>query len=329
MLLKKGINDLKYILPGSQKKEYAFRLTYKPTGNPRKLRAVYAYLKSSGGKFWDNAEKKTKPKEEMINKIGLSVLMYQTMLAECLKNAGFGPMTFEIMRTKKGGIVHEMEIDMTEEAFAKGDRQLRKSMFKKAFPYNVKIQDAYIAAYNINHLGKNGPLKGSTVANRALITIITKKWGYNPTTLHDLNWAFIDDKFLYKKRQISDSINGVWTHEGGHAFYGQHTLKEGIMNSGGGWIYNYFLLINAYKYYATDEITLVESIDPIPVAQPQTALVHYMNPWVNAAIPDKYILPRPKKNSGVKFKEDKEKFHHRINTGHQDGGILRIQFFWR
>ena len=85
VMLQEGANDLKYKLPRS---EHTFRLTYKPSNNPRKLRIVYTYLKASEGKYWDLVKKETGTKEEIKNKIGLSALMYQTSLAELMKNSG-------------------------------------------------------------------------------------------------------------------------------------------------------------------------------------------------------------------------------------------------
>ena len=305
VMLQEGANDLKYKLPRS---EHTFRLIHKPSNNPRKLRVVYAYLKSSKGQYWDVSTRKTGAKEDLKKKIALSALMYQTSLAELMKNAGYGRMTFEIMPAEDGSLVHELEIDKTAQELIDGGRPLRDSLFKAKYPYDAKIQDAYVSAYNRDAMdGANNSLKGQTAANRNRIHFITIKWGYNPTSLHDLNWALVEDTFLGNDRLTSGTA-GLWLHEAGHTFYGQHTLKEGIMNSGGRWLYNQFLLLNAYKHSDNDEIALVDSTDPIPVMQPATSLVHYMNPFVNAAIAEKDILPRAPTLDSLTLAEDDDNF---------------------
>ena len=248
--------------------------------------------------------------------------MYQTSLAELMKNAGYGRMTFEIMPAEDGGLVHELEIDKTAREMASGGRPLRDSLFKAKYPYDDKIQDAYVSAYIRDPIdGKNNSLKGQTAANRNRIHFITIKWGYNPASLHDLNWALVEDTFLGNDRLTSGTA-GLWLHEAGHTFYGQHTLEEGIMNSGGRWLYNQFLLLNAYKYRDTGELTLVDSSDPIPVMQPATALVHYMNPFVNVAIAEKDILPRAPKGNGVTLTEDDDSF-----IIESERGIRSVEFY--
>jgi hypothetical protein len=319
VMLKEGANDLKYKLPGS---EHSFRLTYEPPNNPRKLRIVYVYLKSSKGQYWDVSERKTGTKEDIKKKISLSALMYQTSLAELMKNAGYGRMTFEIMPTEDGGLVHELEIDKTAQELRLGGPSLRDSLFKAKYPYDDKIQDAYVSAYIRDAMdGENNPLKGQTAASRNRIHFITTKWGYNPSSLHDLNWALFEGTFLGNDRLTSGTA-GLWLHEAGHTFYGQHTLEEGIMNSGGRWLYNQFLLLNAYKYSDTGEMALVDSSDPIPVMQPATALVHHMNPFINTAIAEENILPRPPKLSGVTLTEDDDSF-----IIESERGIRSVEFY--
>ena len=318
VMLKEGVNDLKYKLPGS---DCTFRLIYEPSNNTRKLRIVYTYLKSSEGKYWDVAARKTGTKEDIKKKIALSALMYQTSLAELMKNAGYGRMTFEIMPTKDGGLVHELEIDKTAQEMLRGGPSLRNALFHATYPYDDKIQDAYVSAYVRDAMDGGKSLPGQTAATRNRIHLITVKWGYNPSTLHELNWALVDDTFLGKDRLTSGTA-GLWLHEAGHTFYGQHTLKEGIMNSGGGWLHNQFLLLNAYKYSDTGEITLVDSSDPIPVMQPATALVHYMNPFVNTAIAEEDILPRARNLSGIKFSEDDDNFYLESPRG-----IRAVEFY--
>ena len=318
VMLQEGANDLKYKLPRS---EHTFRLTYKPSNNPRKLRIVYTYLKASEGKYWDLVKKETGPKEEIKNKIALSALMYQTSLAELMKNSGYGRMTFEIMPTEDGGLVHELEIDKTPQEMILGGTRLRDSLFKAKYPYDDKIQDAWVAAYVKNALDGEKGLPGQTAANRNRIHFITIKWGYNPSSLNELNWALVEDTFLGNKRLTSGTA-GLWLHEAGHTFYGQHTLKEGIMNSGGRWLYNQFLLLNAYKHSDTGEIALVDSTDPIPVMQPATAFVHYMNPFVNAAIAEKDILPRAPTLDSVTLAEDDDNF-----IIESERGIRSVEFY--
>tara|TARA_B100001123_G_scaffold87824_1_gene100850 strand:- start:792 stop:2282 length:1491 start_codon:yes stop_codon:yes gene_type:complete len=318
VMLKEGVNDLNYKLPGS---EHTFRLTYKPTNNPRKLRVVYTYLKSSEGKYWNVVERKTGTKEEIKKKIELSLLMYQASLAELMKNAGYGRMTIEIMPTEDGGLVHELEIDKTAQELIDGGRPLRDSLFKAKYPYDEKIQDAYVAAYVRDAIDGAKGVPGQTAALRNRIHFITIRWGYNPSTLHELNWALVDDTFLGNDRLTSGTA-GLWLHEAGHPLYGQHTLKEGIMNSGGRWLYNQFLLLNAYKHSDTGEITLVDSSDPIPVMQPATAFVHYMNPFVNASIAEKDILPRAQKGSGITLTEDDDNF-----IIESERGIRSVEFY--
>ena len=318
VMLKEGVNNLKYILPRS---ELTFKLTYDPPNNSRKLRIVYTYLKSSEGQYWDVSERKTGTKEDIKKKIALSALMYQTSLAELMKNAGYGRMTFEIEPAPDGGLVHELEIDKTAQELIDGDRRLRDSLFKAKYPYDDKIQDAYVSAYVRDAIDGEKALPGQTAALRNRIHFITIKWGYNPASLHDLNWAFFEDTFLGNDHLTSGTA-GLWLHEAGHTFYGQHTIEEGIMNSGGGWLYNQFLLLNAYKYSDTGEIALVDSSDPIPIMQPATALVHYMNPFINTAIAEKDILPRPRKLSGVTFSEDSENF-----IIESERGIRSVEFY--
>jgi hypothetical protein len=55
--------------------------------------------------------------------------------------------------------------------------------------------------------------------------------------------------------------------------------------------------------------------------QPQTALVHYMNPFVNSAIAEEHILPRPTKLSGVTLTEDDDYF-----TLESERGIRSVEF---
>ncbi|SVA66715.1 uncharacterized protein METZ01_LOCUS119569, partial [marine metagenome] len=173
VMLQEGANDLKYKLPVS---EQTFRLTYKPPNNPRKLRIVYAYLKSTKGRYWDVSTRKTGAKEDLKKKIALSALMYQTSLAELMKNAGYGRMTFEIMPAEDGGLVHELEIDKTAREMASGGPSLRNSLFKAKYPYDDKIQAAYVSAYNRNAMdGENNALPGQTAANRNRIHFITIK----------------------------------------------------------------------------------------------------------------------------------------------------------
>ena len=67
---------------------------------------------------------------------------------------------------------------------------------------------------------------------------------------------------------------------------------------------------------------MVDSSEPIPVMQPATALVHYMNPFVNTAISEEDILPRARNLSGIKFSEDDDNFYLESPRG-----IRAVEFY--
>jgi len=183
-----------------------------------------------------------------------------------MHGAGYGRLTFDVLPAKDGSLVHELEIDETIEAFQKDMKKIKRVVHKKKFPFDEKIQDAYIGAYVVNWKTGLGQLPGPTVPG-SCINKVSKYWSYSPTTLKELNWALIDDRYR-GQHSITKSKNGLWLHEGGHAFYGQHTLKEGILNSAGQWIFNQFLLLDAYQFQKNRQSTLVSESAPQPVIQP-------------------------------------------------------------
>lgn len=317
VMLKEGRNQLNYLLPDS---EHPFELTYTPGNNPRKLRVVYAYFKDSEGQYWDVATGTTGSKAAMKKKIELSLYMYQTSLAELMNESGYGRMTVEFMPAEDGSLVHEFVIDKSIKEFA-ADPKMRMRLFSEQYPFDESIQNAYVANYVSHYKTGRNIHPGMFNASRRCINLVSKFWSSNPTNLHELNWALVDETFR-GPRAIPQSITGLWLHEGGHAMYGQHTMNEGIMNSGCRWIFNQFLLLNPYKFRDTGETALVNSHDKQPVIQPPTAFAFSLNPFLNTNIADKDILPRASNRGSVTLNETKDSF-----IIESERGIRSVEFY--
>ncbi len=318
VMLKKGLNKLKYSLPESK---HTFKLRYVPSRNVRKLRLVYAFSKESGGDFWNLLKNESGSKAEIKKKLELSLLMYQTSLAEIMNKSGYGRLTFEILAAKDGGLVHELEIDHPTEEFRKDVEKLMSKNLRKTYPFDEKIQDLYCSTHNVDFKTGRRIHRGVRSASRRCIYLISKSWGICPSTLEELNWALVNPEYR-DGVSITDSLNSLWLREGGQAFYAQKTLKEGIMNSGNRWIFNQFLLLNAYKYRDSGNIELVNELDQQPVMQSATSFAHALNPFLNTNIRERDILARESNGDGVSLHETKDLF-----TITAKGGIRSIEFY--